>query len=61
MADRERTVANAGSARTAPSSRGERVTVRPPTADQEEYLKSVKLSTDDYDPQAVIGGRRVLR
>jgi hypothetical protein len=55
------------SAQNAPTSQSTQTSVQsiivlsPPTQDQEDYLRSIEQSSDDYDPNVVIGGPRQHR
>jgi hypothetical protein len=46
---------------SAPSTVQSTIVLSPPTQDQEDYLRSIERSSDDYDPNVVIGGPRQLR
>ena len=38
-----------------------RVVFTPPTEDEEKYLRTIELSSDEYDPSIVVGGPRNFR
>lgn len=48
-------------ARRDASDRQNPVVLTPPTEDQEDYLRTIERSSDEYDPSVIVGGPRNVR